>query len=361
MLSESFESRRMKKVLFIIGSPNQTIQMHKIASCMPEYDCYFSQFFSNNPIINFAVKTGFLDHTILAGQFKEKADHYLKEHGLKNDYALSVYNNQYDLVVLCSDVIVPSAIKHIKKVWVQEGMTDHLSTWSKVVKALKIPRYFAVGTSLNGTSDLCDIYCAASPGYKKHFQDLGTKESKIIVTGMPNFDHASAELINDFPHKDYVLVATSDIRECFGTDDREKFIKQTAEIAAGRKLIFKLHPNEIQQRAVREIEKFAPEGTLIYTSGNVNHMIANCDELITQYSTVVYVGLALNKKVHSYFDLEDLKRKMPIQNGGQSGANIAEICKRYIQHQGDLNRFLNELPSLDLSQVHVDNVYMKTA
>jgi hypothetical protein len=60
-------------------------------------------------------------------------------------------------------------------------------------------------------------------------------------------------------------------------------------------------------------------------------MIANCCELITQYSTVVYVGLALGKKVHSYFDLDELKRLAPIQNGGTSAANIAKICRGILQ------------------------------
>jgi hypothetical protein len=30
--------------------------------------------------------------------------------------------------------------------------------------------------------------------------------------------------------------------------------------------------------------------------GNTNEMIANCSELITQYSTVVYVGMVFGKK-----------------------------------------------------------------
>ncbi|MEI9935149.1 MAG: hypothetical protein WDM71_09950 [Ferruginibacter sp.] len=62
-------------------------------------------------------------------------------------------------------------------------------------------------------------------------------------------------------------------------------------------MIFKLHPNEQEERAISEIKECAPESALIYTEGSTEHMIANCDELITQYSTVVYIGIALNKKV----------------------------------------------------------------
>ena len=334
--------QKIKKILFIIGSPNQTTQMHKIASCLPDFDCYYSQFYTENPILKSAIKLGLADNSILAGHFKEKADKYLEDNNLKNDYAQTVYNNKYDLVVSCTDLIVPESVSRTKTIFVQEGMTDALNFWSKVVKALKLPPYFAVGTSLNGSTDICDIYCVASEGYKKHFASLGTNPEKIVVTGIPNFDNVNRDLINDFPHKGYVLVATSDIRETLGFDNRPKFIKHVSKLASGRKLIFKLHPNEKADRAIAEIKKYAPSDTLVYTSGNINHMIANCDELITQYSTVAYVGLALNKKVHSYFDIDNLKKLIPIQNRGKSAENIARICREYIEFDGSSIDFLKK-------------------
>ena len=60
-----------------------------------------------------------------------------------------------------------------------------------------------------------------------------------------------------------------------------------------------------------------------FTDGNINHMIANCDVLITKYSTVVYIGIALGKEVHSYFDINLLKDLTPIQNEGKSAELIA--------------------------------------
>src|SRR6201999_3126809 len=101
-------------------------------------------------------------------------------------------------------------------------------------------------------------------------------------------------------------------------------------------------PNEHFERAEAEIKEFAPAGTLIYQSGNTSHMIANCAELVTQYSTVVYTGLALGKKVHSYFDINELKRLAPLQNAGTSAKNIANICKAYIEFKGDRNAFLKQ-------------------
>ncbi len=336
-------NKRRKRILFLVGSYNQTTQMHQIASFLGEYDCYFSQFYTDNLLINEAISMGLLESTILSGQFKRNSEEYLKDHGLLNDYRQQVYKHSYDLIVVCSDLLLPKSIFKTKTIWVQEGMTDKLTAWGRLVSKLDLPRYLSGGTSLNGTSNLCDLYCVASPGYANHFKSLGTSASKIIVTGMPNFDNANSFLENNFPYKNYVLVATSDIRETFGFENRKKFIKKAIALADGRQLIFKLHPNEHLERAKNEIKSLAPANTLILQQGNTSHMIANCDELVTQYSSVVYIGLALNKKVHSYFNIDDLKKLMPIQNKGKSAFNIANICKGFIEFTGDKADFVDRL------------------
>jgi hypothetical protein len=330
-----------KKILFIIGSLNQTSQMHQISKYLDDrFDCYFSQIFLSHKAFEAIVKTGILNHTIFAGDIKQKADKYLEEHNLKNDYQTKAYKNKYDLVVMCTDMVLPKSLRGIKTVWVQEGMIDGYNFAAKVVKAFRLPPVLAMSTALNGSSNLCDIYCVGSKGYKNYIADKGTEIEKIIVTGIPNYDNIKQHLDNNFPYKDYVLVATSDIRETFRSDDRVKFIKRTVEIANGRPLIFKLHPNESKERAISEIKNNTPANTLIYTEGNTNYMIANCDELITQYSTVVYVGIALGKKVHSYFNVDELNKLMPIQNDGTSAETIADICGNFIYYDGSGAEFL---------------------
>jgi hypothetical protein len=328
-----------KKILFIIGSPNQTSQMHQIASLLPDYDCFFSQLYSKHPLIRLAVSLGMADRMILAGEFRRKGDAYLKAHGLRNDYARKVYGHDYDLVVLCSDLLVTKELQGMKTIFVQEGMTDPLTRWARFTHWLGLPSYWAANTSYNGCSNICDIYCAASPGYKEQFGRMGTDPDKILVTGIPNYDNAEALLQNDFPHMGYVMVATSDIRETMRKEDRPAFIRQCVAIAGGRQLLFKLHPNEQKERAIAEIREWAP-GAMVYTEGKTEQMIANCEELITQYSTVVYIGIALGKKVHSYFDVEQLRRLAPIQNGGTSAAAIANLCRRYIEFKGPKDEFL---------------------
>lgn len=330
----------MQRILFITGSLNQTTQMHQIADELPDYDCWFSQIFTDSPLVNFFLrKTSLLGGTALSGQFKRNSENYLRSHDLQIDYGAKLHN--YDLVVYCSDMLIPARMRNNKTVWVQEGMTDKLTLMSRIIQALKLPPFLSANTSLNGSTNICDVYCAASEGYREHFTANGTDSRKLVVTGMPNYDNLQKFLRNDFPHKDYVMVATTDMRETFRYENRPAFIKEAVRIAAGRKLLFKLHPNENFERAEAEIRKYAPAGTLIFRSGNTNEMIANCCELITQYSTVVYTGIALGKKVYSWFDVNKLERLQPVQNGGTSAKAIADLCKAFVHYKGERHKFLS--------------------
>ncbi len=308
-----------RKILFICGSLNQTTMMHKISSHFPSEDCYFTPYYSLG-FLKQAGKTGILDFCILGGQFKQRTFNYLEKHNLKVDYEGSA--NDYDLVYTCSDLIIPENIRDKKVILVQEGMTDPENLLYYMVKYLKLPRWMA-STSVTGLSKAYDKFCVASEGYKELFIKKGVDPDKIEVTGIPNFDNCRTFLDNNFPHKGYILVATSDTRETYKYENRKKFIEKARRIADGKQMIFKLHPNENVERATAEINKYAP-GSIVYSSGNTSHMIANCDTLVTRYSSVVYVGLALGKNVFSEFNLDELKKLVPIQNNGTSSRAIAE-------------------------------------
>jgi hypothetical protein len=342
-----------KKVLFITGSLNQTSQMHQIANEMPDMDCWFSQLFTDWKILDYCLNhTSLFNGTIMSKPFREKSEAYLMHHGLQIDYKARL--NTYDLVVYCSDMMVPKRMQQYKTVWVQEGMVDKYTLFSKMVKALALTPSICGNTSLNGSSNICDVYCAASAGYKQYFIDKGTDANRIVVTGMPNYDNIEQFLDNDFPYRDYVMVATTDMRETYRVENRPAFIKKAVKIAAGRPLLFKLHPNENFERAEKEIRRYTPKSTMIFRSGNTNHMVANCSELITQYSTVVYTGIALGKKVHSWFDIEELEKLCPVQNEGISAKNIAGICRRFIKYKGDKASFNPQLILLPVRKVQCE-------
>ncbi len=336
-----------KKILFLIGSPNQTTQMHRIAELLhDEFDTYYSQLYYDGwqrGFYRFLLWAKILDGTIVTGHIKEKADKYLAAHRLPNDFEARVYGNTYDLIVCCSDLIVPwNLLATTKSVFVQEGMTDPLNRWARLVKRFTRYPILTISTALNGMNNCCDVYCVASEGYAEHFRRIGVDAGKLVVTGIPNFDDVEQLRRNAFPHRGYVLVATTDMRETFRPDNRKKFIRDATRIAAGRPMIFKFHPNENMARATAEVQKYAPPGTLIYTDGNTEEMIANCVELITQYSTVAFVGLALGLPVHSYFDVEDLRRKLPWQNHGTSARRIADLCRRFAGFAGSGPAFLRQ-------------------
>lgn len=315
------------RVLFICGSLNQTTMMHKIALCLPEFNCFFTPFYVEG-ILQAVHKTGLLDHSILGGKHFQATQEYLERENLIVDKGGR--KEEYDLVVTCTDLIVQSNIRDKRLLLVQEGITlpEDYSLW--LVKNLKLPRYLA-NTAATGLSDSYDKFCVASNGYRDLFIHNGVKPEKIVVTGIPNFDNAQEALKNDLPIRNYVLVATSSLRETGKFDDRIGFLKKARKIAAGGKIIFKLHPNENIQRAENEILSLLPD-SIIIKEGNTNHLVANCDVLITQVSSVVFTGIALNKKVYSDIDLELLYRLAPIQNNGTSAEEIAKVCRQLVEY-----------------------------
>jgi hypothetical protein len=319
-------------VLLICGSLNQTSMMHAIGKHLcSRFDCFFTPYYTDGPLRHLK-PLGLLDMTIMGGPMRARTDRYLAENRLPLD--LEGRMGPYDLVLTCSDLIVQKNIRESAIVLVQEGMTDPEDFSYHLVRKLNLPRWLA-STSTTGLSLAYEKFCVASEGYRQFFARKGIPLSRMEVTGIPNYDNCASLLQNDFPHRGYVLACTSDTRETFKRDDRKKFIDQCLTIAAGRQLIFKLHPNENYLRSRAEIQRWAPLA-LVFHDANTDHMIANCDVLVTQFSTVVYTGLALGKECHSYFDLEHLKRLVPLQNGGTSAGNIARICEGILD--ADLER-----------------------
>ncbi len=314
------------RILFICGSLNQTTMMHEISRHVPECDCVFTPFYADG-FLRLATQSGLTSFSILGGRHRANTEAYLKKEKLPVDYGGRT--GRYDAIVTGTDLIVQQNVRKTRLLLVQEGITEAEDFCYFLVRYLKLPRFVA-NTAATGLSDLYDVFCVASPGYRDLFIRKGARADKIVVTGIPNFDNAAQYLKNDFPQHGYVLVATSSIRETLKFDNRERFLQQVRRLAGGRKIIFKLHPNENAARATREIRKYFPNEE-IYTNGNVHHMIANCDILVAQNSSVIYTGLALGKEVHSYLDRATLQKLLPIQNEGRSAARIADVCRQLIQ------------------------------
>jgi len=315
-----------RNILFICGSLNQTQQMHQISKHLEKYNLFFSPYYADG-IEDLASQFGLLNKTVLGGRHLADTREYLYSHGMQVDYRGQGRN--YDLVFTCSDLIVPRNIRRKRVVLIQEGITTsenplyHLVRWGKV-----FPRYWA-NTSATGLSHTYDLFCVASEGYHNLFIRKGVRPERLAVTGIPNFDNFAAVDRSEFPYTNYVLAATSPAGNLADVFRREEFIRNCVGVAAGRQLIFKLHPLEDFTKAARQIHKYAPYA-IILNRGKVNPMIANADAVITQYSSCTYVALALGKEIHTMLNLEELRLLTPIQNSGDSARRIAELSRRIL-------------------------------
>ncbi len=328
-----------KKILYICGSMNQTTQMHKISLELSEHEAYFSPFFATG-FLGFLNRLKLIEYTIVGEVFKRNALNYIKENKLNLDYRAK--RDDYDLVIISQDITFPSNIKKFKTILVQEGMTDPPDWRYHVTRFLHLYRWCA-STSMTGLSHQYDYFCVASEGFRKQFIERGINANKIRVTGIPNFDNLNEMKELKFEHKNFVLVATSDIRETLKYENRKKFIKYALKIANGRKLIFKLHPNENVKKRIAEIKKYAPDA-LVYHGVSIDPLLANCDVFITKFSSTIFPAFVLGKEVHCAIDNEELKKLVPIQNNGTSAKNVAEVANELLEssHSGTKKREKNK-------------------
>ncbi|MCA9555287.1 MAG: hypothetical protein KC933_34965 [Myxococcales bacterium] len=315
--------RGRARVLFICGSPNQTTQMHAISRQMPEVEAFFTPYFGDQLHVRVAKRVGWLDTAILGSRRRRICLDYLGANGLAVD--LDAEANAYDLVVSCNDQVIPRCLAYTPMVLVQEGIQDP-PNWKTLVWRWTrlIPRPLT-GTSTFGLSGAYEKICVASPGYRDNYLNSGVATERVEVTGIPNFDDFERFRDNAFPHQGYVLVCTTDARETMAEGDRHAFLDKVMAIAAGRPLFFKLHPNEDFARATSEIHALMPEAK-VFTSGSAEEMVANCDVLITEWSSLTFAGAALGKEVHSHHPMEEIQRLLPLQHG-RAAENIARVCR----------------------------------
>ena len=317
-----------KKIFFICGSMNQTTQMHQIAEYLGDYDYAFSPFYVHG-FDEFLRRIGMIEFTIAGNKLSSRCREYLQDQGLPMDE--KGCNGPYDLVVTCADVYLQKNIRGHRMVLVQEGITAPESFMFHLVNRFRfLPLWFA-DNALTGLSDAYEVFCVASEGYRDSFIKKGVCPEKIVVTGIPNFDKCRQYAGNTFPHRNYVLACTSALRETFRFENRKAFIRKAVEIAGQRQLFFKLHPSEKVKRATREINTYAP-GARVFSTGNAEEMIANCEVLITRFSSTALVGLALGKETHSDFNMEEMRRLTPVQNRS-AALNIANVCRQLLESE----------------------------
>ena len=159
---------------------------------------------------------------------------YLKAQGLPFDRRGG--GGGYELVVMGTDLMVPAQPAR-RAVRARPGRDDGSRGLAVPARpgAPELPRYLA-NTSMTGLSHAYAAFCVASAGYRELFIAAKGRQrpSESVVTGIPNFDDVAGFLHNDFPHRGYVLAATSCLRETLKAEDRAGFIRRCLDLARGR-------------------------------------------------------------------------------------------------------------------------------
>src|SRR5262245_13450720 len=150
-----------KRVLFICGSLNQTTQMRQIAEQLGECDRFFTPYYGDL-LLRLARRLKLAETSVLGHKLSSRCLAHLKKHNLPVD--LEGRSGGYDLVVTCSDLVIPKNVRRRKVILVQEGMTDPENLAYHLVKHVRVlPRWLA-STAATGLSDAYHRFCVASEG-----------------------------------------------------------------------------------------------------------------------------------------------------------------------------------------------------
>jgi hypothetical protein len=135
-------------ILYICGSINQTEQLHAVSKAVGSHVvARFSPYFGDAHV-GLARRLGFLEATIAGNKRRGWCLDYLRDHGLEIDE--DGRRDDYDLVVTCSDLILPRIARTKPLVAVQEGIFDP-DTWTVGALATRaLPAHVARGHVVDG-------------------------------------------------------------------------------------------------------------------------------------------------------------------------------------------------------------------
>src|SRR5262249_52241578 len=166
---------------FILGNHNHNTMLHKIALELTECDPWFTPYYCDEwTALDVLRRLHLTEMVALGHKFRARCAAYCAEHGLRVD--LGGRRGDYDLIVTCSDIIVPENVLGRCLVGVQEGMIDPFGPMYRLRQRLPwLPRW-AAGTACTGLSRLYDRYCVASDGYREEFAARGAPRHRLVVT-----------------------------------------------------------------------------------------------------------------------------------------------------------------------------------
>lgn len=319
-------------ILFLPGTEIHFKQMSEIANSLSDIDIYFAPFFADGKL-ELLRKTHIFDFifrkTPLGNSSHRKIKKIILESGFKTDEKAK--KRDYDLVVVPSDIYLPSKIIKSKIVLIQEGGLYPDNFILSLVKIGIAPRFFA-NTAALGLSDKYEFFCVASEEYRKFFIERGIKSEKLRVTGISYYDNFEKyrvypKKIPKLPKK-YVLACMSPSWESLGLE-WDSLISKARRKAKELKipLVVKVHPRE-ERYQIRRLRK---QNILVYQKPTAEYFAASAKYAFVQSSTSIYSLIHFGIPTESTkLDIEKCKKLMAWQNNGTSAKNIAAVCREIL-------------------------------
>src|SRR5262249_35139838 len=157
--------RNAPRVLYICGSINQTTQLRAVYEAMGDHAAFFTPYYGDW-VVDRMRHFGLIEMTIGGNKRRGWCLDYLAKNGLAVD--LDGKGGGYDLVVTCTDLVIPKNVRRYPIVVVQEGILDPESWISRACRSTPFPNWLA-GTTCTGESGLYDRFCVASDRYRHDF------------------------------------------------------------------------------------------------------------------------------------------------------------------------------------------------
>ena len=101
---------RRPRVLFILGNHNHNTMLHQVARQLTDCDVWFTPYYCDDwTAIDVLRRLHLLEFVALGHEFRRRCLRYCADHGLRVD--LGGKRGGYDLVVTCSDLVVPENVR----------------------------------------------------------------------------------------------------------------------------------------------------------------------------------------------------------------------------------------------------------
>jgi hypothetical protein len=312
----SFNAR--PEVLFICGSKADTACLHQVSQHLDQCRIWFTPYYGGG-LVTALRGLGLLDRTIAGRQASQGCLEYLRNHHLAIDW--NGGRGRYDLIVTCSDVLLPDNIVRRPLLVVQNELwhPDFAPGLVRRELAHRLRRYVAAAAT--GLSGAYERLCVASFGYRDRFVELGVARDRMVVTGLPGHDDYQAYASSEMVGSGYVLVCGTRATESVNGFTLRRLLQRAVAAAGALPILVQLAPDA----PIQPVARWVPHAR-IAPKIETDALIAGSSLLISPWVAHAYVAMALGKPVLGQRSLRDLHHFVPVQTRS-AARDIAGVCR----------------------------------